>query len=321
MVARNSIGNFLRNIKNIAPELFWIGRGIRKSQMESTTRKIAELRRNIHRIEKGLSASNRRKVFAIDYITETVEHLESILPLAKYSDTTTWATGVLKAYFETVDTTKLGSVQASFEAIVEPFEQNNTPSKYPSKESERPRSKISFDELSTLYLQRRSVRYYKSKSVPLGDIQECIDIAALAPSACNREPFKFHVCLDSKAAERIAECAGGTAGWADQVPSILIVTSDSRSFTNIYDRHVPYIDSSLAVMQFLLALQVKGLSSCIINWPNYPSSNEKLRKEVTLRDTETVIMLIAVGYANPEGLIPSSLKKNYDNLIEVVNDN
>lgn len=320
MLSNNLFLNFLRNIKNISPEILWIGGGIKNHHKRSTIRKVAELRRNIHRIEKGLSARTRRRVFAINYINDTVGHLESVLPITKYSDTTKWATGVLKAYFETVDTTKLMTVKAKFEKLIQQYGLIATPSIYPFKELERPISTISFDELSTLYVQRRSVRYYKNDTVSLSVIQECIQVAAQAPSACNREPFKFHVCVDPMASKRIAECAGGTSGWADQIPSIIVVTSDSRSFTNVYDRHVPYIDASLASMQFLLALQVKGLSSCIINWPNYRASNLKLRHEVKLRDTETVIMLIAVGYADPDGLIPTSPKKNQDNLVEMIND-
>jgi nitroreductase len=72
------------------------------------------------------------------------------------------------------------------------------------------------------------------------------------------------------------------------------------------------VDASLAVMPFMMALETLGLSSSPINWPDFEPLERKMQKTLHLEDDERVIMLIAVGYADPEGLVAFSQKKELD---------
>ena len=72
------------------------------------------------------------------------------------------------------------------------------------------------------------------------------------------------------------------------------------------------IDSSLAAMSFMYGLETVGLSSSVINWPDFEPLEAKMQKTLGLDVTDRVIMLIAVGYANPDGLVPYSQKKELD---------
>lgn len=40
--------------------------------------------------------------------------------------------------------------------------------------------------------ERRSIRRYKSKSVSRKEIEQLVEVAALAPSAKNRQPWKYY---------------------------------------------------------------------------------------------------------------------------------
>src|SRR5690606_15300137 len=67
----------------------------------------AELRRNIHRLEKGLLMRPRRDVFAKDYISETVEfYQKAIADLQAHSNVDeselAWAHNVLQEYFKAI---------------------------------------------------------------------------------------------------------------------------------------------------------------------------------------------------------------------------
>jgi len=67
-------------------------------------------------------------------------------------------------------------------------------------------------------------------------------------------------------------------------------------------------------MSFVYALETLGLSSCCINWPEIAHRDERMRKSLGLTHDQRPVMLIAVGYPDPKGLVPRSTKKPLDNL-------
>ena len=71
-------------------------------------------------------------------------------------------------------------------------------------------------------------------------------------------------------------------------------------------------------MQLMLALETLGLSTCAINWPDIESREKMLDSLLSLGKHERTIMLLAVGYADPDGGIPYSQKKDSFDLIKVV---
>ena len=83
-----------------------------------------ELRRNIHRLEKGLTMRPRRDVFARDYITETIEFYENAVEQLRLTPGTMeqsemdWAHDVLTEYFRVAigEDATISSARARFEA-------------------------------------------------------------------------------------------------------------------------------------------------------------------------------------------------------------
>ena len=74
------------------------------------------LRRNIHRLEKGLVMKPRRPVFAEDFILETVQAFNRARATPEYSvEELRWAADVLEEYFSVVsDTTVIKKARAAF---------------------------------------------------------------------------------------------------------------------------------------------------------------------------------------------------------------
>lgn len=274
------------------------------------------LRRNIHRLEKGLIMEPRRNIFAQDYILETVLCFDKVLTRQDFSkDEIRWAKDVLDEYFSIVEDTpvivKARKIYDSKKNHENQADQNPAVFFKPYKLNNCPETDISFDQLVTLFQQRRSVRWYKSIPVPLEKIQKAINAAALAPSACNRQPYRFIVTTDPDQATKIADCAGGTGGWSHQIPAIIVVIGDLSAYPKERDRHLIYIDASLAAMQLMLAAQTQGLSTCSINWPDVDYSEIKLRKILALAEYERVVMMISIGIGDPNGGIPYSQKKHH----------
>ena len=98
-------------------------------------------------------------------------------------------------------------------------------------------------------------------------------------------------------------------------PSVVIVVGNYRSYFDERDTNTPIIDASISVMSFILALETLGLSSVCINWPCLPDKDEAIRKLIHIEDDEFVITLIVVGYADPQGKVPYSAKRDITNLV------
>jgi nitroreductase len=272
------------------------------------------LRRNTHRLEKGLIMRPRRPVFAEAFIGETVDAYARACATPGFSaEELKWAGDVLTEYFSVVsDTPVIRKARDAFaHAVVQPgaevatADNKNTP----FKRSASPSASIGFEDLHRLFIRRRSVRWYLDKPVPLELVQKAIDAAAQAPSACNRQPFRFIVATEPEWAAKIAACAGGTVGFAEQLPAIIVVVGNLAAYPLERDRHLIYIDSALASMQLMLAAETLGLATCSINWPDVDFAETRIQPILDLPSHERIVMLIAIGYGDPEGSVPYSQKK------------
>lgn len=273
----------------------------------------ALLRRNTHRLEKGLIMRPRRAVFGEAYIMETVNCYATAIKSSQIcGDEIRWATDVLTEYFTVVDDTpKVAQAHVVFKdaAAKVSVGENSHGSHIPKARKLYPEPGVSTQSFEQLCKRRRSVRWFESRPVPDSALTEAINLASLAPSACNRQPYEFVVVNDMGLAPGIAKCAMGTAGFADNIPCIVAVVGDLNAYPAERDRHCIYIDASLAAMQFMLCLETMGLASCPINWPDIESRERMLSKRLDLNDHQRTVMLIAVGYADLEGGIPYSQKK------------
>lgn len=319
------------------------------------------IRRNIHRIEKGLLMRPHKSVFASKYILPTVKsidaYIEEIRPVDRDFHELFWIHNTLKTYFNVI---KEGAVKNNEVKKVNGGNQaenvkvkNNRAKKSGSEKQILPaqilqaerifneinwklvlfantntnttdlsiktgpyphsdisQSNIKYEDLYKLGVQRRSVRWYQDKKVDKEIIDKALRFARLSPSACNRLPYKFLIFNDREKAKKIADLPFGASGYAHNIPAIAVVIGDQQYYFSPRDRHVIYIDSSLAAMSFIYALETEGVSSCVINWPDFELLEMKLQRILNLQPTEKAIMFIAFGYADPGGLIGVSGKKD-----------
>ncbi len=141
-----------------------------------------------------------------------------------------------------------------------------------------------------------------------------MQVALLAPSVCNRQPFEFRIFDDRALVKKVIEIPFGLAGYGHNVPVVAVVVGQQRHFFDERDRHLIYIDSSLAVMGFLLALETLGLSSCCVNWPDIESQEKEMASLLGLSPDERPVMLLAIGYPDLDGMVANSTKKSLSQL-------
>ena len=279
------------------------------------------IRRNIHRLEKGLIMEKRRTVFALDYIKETVDAYGQLLASPNKdvleTDEMRWAHDVLEEYFKVTDSSQglIGRMKKQFEELPVPDgiqqSQKYIPYTYEALEDI---SIPAYDEFMALSKKRRSVRWFKEKKVPHDLVDKAILAAAQAPSACNRQPFNYRIFDDPAMVKEIATIPFGTAGYAHNFPMVVVVVGDMSKFFAARDRHVIYIDASLSIMAFIYALETLGLSSVAINCQDFNIIENRLKRALGLKHYERPILMLAVGYAKESGMIPYSQKKPLEGL-------
>lgn len=274
-----------------------------------------ELRRNIHRLEKGIIMRPRRDIFARDYIGETMDFYEQ--SIQQYSDDKDsvdsaeleWATSVLTRYFElsAQGDKQVDAMRVRFNSVKDTFKSSGESVPYAA--TERTPHAVSFSDMQALAKHRRSVRWFTKKTVPRKEIDKALGVAAQAPTACNRMPYEYRIFDDPELVKAVADIPFGAGGYSHQIPTIAVVIGKLDSYFSPRDRHAIYVDGSLSAMTFMYALDTLGVSSCVINWPDFEPLEMKMQKKLGLSPDERVIMLIAIGYADPKGEIPFSMKK------------
>lgn len=283
------------------------------------------LRRNIHRLEKGMSMQPRRDVFAQDYIGETVEfYNQAIQRYDKYPDNIDiseleWAYDVLSEYFNITGSTPIiDRAREDFGQIKFTYD-NGGKQKAPYKRGDLGSASVSYDDLLALSMRRRSVRWFKQEPVPRELIDKAMMVARQSPTACNRLPYEFKIYDDPELLRKVSAIPFGTGGYAHNIPMIIVIAGKLDSYFSPRDRHAIYIDASLAAMPFMYALETLGLASSAINWPDFEPLEIKMQKTIGLGVDERVVMMMAVGYPDPESKVPFSQKKSLD-VIRSYND-
>ena len=274
------------------------------------------LRRNIHRLEKGLIMRPRRPIFAADYIGETVDiYIRSIAEQqTDIKPLLFWAHDVLTEYFKAVTSgdPKIDAYRKSFQEskaldrtskdMLIPYNRETTP------------LHIEYQEMMALAKRRRSVRWYLDKPVPRKIIDQAIEVAKLSPSACNRQPFSFRIFDDNQLAKQIGAIPMGTRGFSDNFPCTIVIIGDLRAYFHERDRHVIYVDAGLAAMALQFALEIQGVGSCCINWPDIHLQERNMSKTLNLTPNQRPVMCLSLGYPDPEGRVPYSQKKSLDEI-------
>lgn len=271
---------------------------------------LTSLRRDVHRVEKGLVMRPRRVPFGKDYVPGLITSLGSLtaqdaVPAADLD----WARDVLQTYFDVtagVDEPWLAEARDRYDAL---GLTGRLPVLVPGPRSQHTVSPVAFDDLERLALRRRSVRWFEQSDVDPELVDEALRIAGQAPSACNRQNIRFHMVYGASKTSKVLGTVGGTRGFGHQVPAVAVLIGRLAGYRYGFDRHAIYIDGGLASMGFLFGLETLGLSSCCINWPDVGSRYAAIKKLIPLQEDEQVLMLIAIGKADPEGLIPSSQKR------------
>lgn len=275
----------------------------------SDPRSSPALRRNLHRIEKGMSMVPMRPVFAKSYAKETVQEFAAMSKVPAWDPAERrWARQVMDRYFEVIGSDRsIDAAKAAYHAL---------PADEADDLAEKDEGKGSpFD---VCMMSRKSVRSFKDIPVPVEAIRHAVAVGMTAPSACNRQPYRVVVVKNKPLLKEILDIPMGAAMFKDRIVAYALVIGDWAAFFSERDRHVPYVDASLFAMQFINSLQAAGISSCVVNWPSIPAKERAIAKRLRMGRAEAVVLSIAIGYAEEGHEPPESIRKSVDTVLTTI---
>lgn len=277
------------------------------------------LRRNVHRIEKGLSMQPMRSEFATRFIGATVDAYRAALNGDITPEEKQWTHDVLTEYFVSTKSndSKYQSAAKAFKSIKILVETDRGSQRLVPYVANGDR-KLTYDDVYGAMVLRKSVRWFSTKPVERYKLEKALRVSSLTPSSCNRQPYRYYYSVNPPVAGRLAAISAGTVGWSHNVSAILVVVGQMDAYETIDGRHSLYVDGALSVMPLVLALETLGLSSCIINWTDNPAAERKMIKELGLSSCQKVVTSIAVGYADKSGKVAYSKRKSVSDISKEV---
>lgn len=139
--------------------------------------------------------------------------------------------------------------------------------------------------------ERRSVRAYQDKDIPSEVLEEILHAARLAPSANNRQPWKFIVIRERRKREDLARAAKEQQ-FVAEAPVIVAAVALEPERISTSGMSKCAIDLAIAVDHMSLAAVEKGVGSCWIG----AFYQEEVKRILGVPEEYKVGMLLTLGY-------------------------
>lgn len=150
--------------------------------------------------------------------------------------------------------------------------------------------------------KRRSIRAYKPEPVKDEHLKLLLEAARLAPSAGNRQPWRFIVVRDPELKKRVAEAAAKQMFIAD-AGVIIVAVADPTASPRWHDK-----DVMIAMEHLILAATELGYGTCWIG----AFDEARIKSLLKIPEQHRVIALTPVGV--PAEAPPPRPRKSLDEI-------
>lgn len=140
--------------------------------------------------------------------------------------------------------------------------------------------------------QRYSVRSYEDAKVEEEKINSVLEAARLAPSASNRQEWRFVVVRDSGTREKLSEAARGQK-FVAEAPVVVACCAETDGHVMGCGHQCFLIDVAIAIEHMVLRGVELGLGSCWIG----AFDQDKVKEILDIPDDIKIVELLPFGYA------------------------
>ena len=140
---------------------------------------------------------------------------------------------------------------------------------------------------------RISVRNFKDIAIKQDILERVLEAGQLAPSAKNRQPWRFLVIDDPDLKKRIQEAAYGQE-HVGKAGAIILACSTNIEYEMPNGQLSYPIDISFAVSFMMLQAEHEGLGSCVIT----TYDEQDIKTLISVPYSMRVVMMLLLGYTD-----------------------
>jgi len=296
--------------------LKWSGvRDIRASQ--TTLRSLITV--HYHALEKGLSLKSPRVGFGEKNRQALLRDLRHYMAAWGFDETVAAALNTLEAYCEFNE--RNDHAMPELRKKIDDLRRSGGDNCYRFSVSGGTRNvtkqQIQRDgmrDLAGFFASRFSIRQFSSAPVSREMIEGAAQMAQKTPSVCNRQAWRLHAIYSPKQIQRVLDLHGGARGFVG-TGALLAVTAKLGAFISLGERNQAWIDGGLYAMSLLYALHSLGLGCCALNCSFIPRRDQAFRRLVGLPESESPVLLIAVGHLRDDFRVAQSHRKAISEVI------
>ncbi len=204
-------------------------------------------------------------------------------------------------------------------------------------------------EAKTLFNERRSVNFFdKTKEIDMQTVKEIINFAVLAPSAFNLQPWRIIVVKSDSSKERLFNLSNtqdkvkeaavnlilvgkknawdnSNPVWQEMLESVggnqKMVDGAKQAASFLYgsseERSLKFAESNTGLLAMAIMIAAKEFG--VDTHPMSGIDFEGIHKEFGLSEDETVVMTMAMGYADKDQVLyPRRPRLTFDRIVTVL---
>ena len=139
--------------------------------------------------------------------------------------------------------------------------------------------------------KRYSVRSYQDRAVETEKLDSILEAARLAPSASNRQEWRFVVVQDKGIRQRLMQAAKDQA-FVGQAPVVIAACAKTDSHIMTCGQQCYPIDVAIAVEHMALKATEEGLGTCWVG----AFYEDKIKEILGIPQDIRVVALLVLGY-------------------------
>ncbi len=146
-------------------------------------------------------------------------------------------------------------------------------------------------DVFTAIENRRSIRKYQTKDVEQDKIDRIIESARIAPSAANRQEWKFIVVKEQSTRDKLVDACNGQS-FVAQAPVFIAACSTESEKVMPCGQYAYTVDLSIALSFMILEATELGLGTCWLG----AFDEVKVKSILKIPEEIRLVGLTTVGY-------------------------
>ena len=138
---------------------------------------------------------------------------------------------------------------------------------------------------------RKSVRNYLEKSIEEEKLHSVLEAGRLAPSASNRQEWRFIIVRKKSTRKQLADAANNQT-FVGQAPAIIVACAETTGHIMMCGQQCYPIDVAIALDHISLAAIEVGLGTCWIGAFN----ERKIKALLKIPEKVRIVGLMPIGY-------------------------